>query len=184
MAVQERLYTADDLASMPDDGMNHELIEGVLIQVSRPKHRHGAIAARFAHFLNGFVIPRKIGQVTVESGYQLGQSPDTVVGPDAAFISNERLARQGEAKYPPAPDLALEIVSPNDTADEVDIKVSKYLAAGTRLVWVLYSEGRKVYVYRTPESAQIIDINGTLDGGDVLPGFTLALKDVFEGLGE
>ena len=183
MTIQERLYTAQDLAAMPDDGRLHELVNGVIIEVSRPKLMHGVIAVRFSHFIAGFVIDNDLGLVTSENGYVLARNPDTVRGPDVAFISKQRLPVPDFDDYVPmAPDLAIEVVSPNDTAREIATKVQEYLHAGTRLVWVVYPEDQLVYVHEPDGKAQVIDINKSLDGGDVLPGFTLSLRDVFKGL--
>ena len=79
---------------------------------------------------------------------------------------------------PFAPDLAVEVVSPPDTADEIQRKVENYMKYGTRILWVAYSKTKSVAVH-TPQGSTIVDIDGTLDGGDVLPGFKLELKKVF-----
>ena len=139
-------------------------------------------ASRINRHLDIFVDEHNLGETTVESGYLLSRNPDVVVGPDAAFISTERLARQGDDPYPPAPELAVEIVSPNDRAGEIATKVQKYLTAGTNVVWVVYPDEKLVYVHQPGGKAQIIDIHGTLDGGDILTGFTLPLNEVFKGL--
>ncbi len=185
MVVQEKLISAEEFGMIPDDGKRYELVEGVLVEMVRPKPLHGILQVRFGHFLLVFVEQGNLGIVTTESGYILSRNPDTVRGPDVAFLSSSRLANPDLTDFIPiAPDLAVEIVSPNDRAQAVAEKVTQYLNAGTLLVWVVYPKLRKVYVYHSNDKAEIVDINGTLDGGDVLPGFALALKDVFEGLGE
>jgi Uma2 family endonuclease len=103
-----------------------------------------------------------------------------VRAPDVGFVAKERLTGPIPDKYFPfAPDLAVEVVSPSDTAQDIREKVLDFLKAGTRLVWVVYPESKTVDVYR-PDGVQVVEINGTLDGGDVLPGFRLALRAVFE----
>lgn len=182
MAVrdQEKLLTAEDLAALPEDGKRHELIEGILVEMSRPKPRHGVIQVRLSYAVHAFVVRLSLGLVTTEAGYIVAKNPDTVLGPDVAFISKTRLPNPDLDEYiPVAPDLAVEIVSPNDMADEVIEKVEKYLNAGTRIVWVVYSSVRLILVYEPGEVAKRLSIDSTLDGGEVLPGFTLPLRELF-----
>ncbi len=185
MALQEKLLTAEEFAAMPDDGKRHELVKGVFIEVSRPKLLHGRVQVRFASFIGRFVDEHDLGLTTTETGYVLARNPDTVRGPDVAFVSKGRLEHPDPNEYIPiAPDLAVEIVSPNDTASEIGEKLEEYLQAGTRMVWVVYPARKTVHVYHGDNKAYIIDINGILDGGDALPGFKLPLRDVFQGLGD
>jgi Uma2 family endonuclease len=100
---------------------------------------------------------------------------------DLAFISSDRLAKVSDVeKYLPfAPDLAVEVVSPTNTASEIQLKVDQYLAAGTRLVWVVYPDLRKVSVFQPGGASSPAAYTETLDGGDVLPGLKLAVADLF-----
>ena len=185
MAVQEKLLTAEEFANMPSDGKRYDLVKGRLVEVCRPKYIHGRLQTRFARHLDIFTDENKLGAVVTESGHILARNPDTVRGPDVAFIAQARLEHQEPTGFiPNGPDLAVEIVSPNDTTKEVMDKIKEYFRAGTRLVWVVYPEMQEVYVYAgSSTNVHIVDINGTLDGGDVLPGFALPLRDVFQDLG-
>ena len=99
--------------------------------------------------------------------------------PDVAFISYEKQSGpSGEAYNPNPPDLAVEVVSPSDRPERLMIKVGNYLAAGV-VVWVVYPTEREVQVYKPGQPVELIDGNGTLSGGDVLPGFELMVKDIF-----
>ncbi len=179
MTVQT-LVTADDLACL-SDGERYELVRGELRHMSPVGRPHGKFATRLARHLDVFVEAHDLGEVHVETGFYLEQSPDTVRAPDVAFISKERLATQSEEGFfTVAPDLAVEIVSPGETADEVQEKVELYLAHGARLVWVLYPHRKMVVVQRADGTAQRLRAGDTLDGEDVLPGFRLALAELFK----
>jgi Uma2 family endonuclease len=186
MVVQERLMTAEEFAAIPDDGKRHDLVKGIVVEVSRPKMRHGILQQRFARFIGGFADENNLGMTTTESGFIVARNPDTVRGPDVAFISRARLGNYDIDEYiPGGPDLVVEIVSPNDTATEVNDKIEEYFRAGSHLVWVVYPRKPEVYAYSgSSTNVQIIGIDSTLDGADVLPGFTLPLREVFKGLGE
>ncbi|MEO8394955.1 MAG: Uma2 family endonuclease, partial [Chloroflexota bacterium] len=117
-----------------------------------------------------------------ETGYILFKNPtgkDTVVAPDVGFISKQRLPQGLPKGYiPVAPDLAVEVVSPGDRADEIDQKVVLYLRYGTRLIWMVYPKTKTVIAH-TANGIQRFDINDTLEGGDVLPGFKMAIREIF-----
>jgi Uma2 family endonuclease len=117
-----------------------------------------------------------------DAGYILRRNPDTVRAPDASFVRKERLVDLDDEGYLPlAPDLAVEVVSPSNTVNEMSKKVHEYLEAGTSIVWVVEPLRRQVTVY-TPGPVVLIYRDGdTLDGGDVLPGFTLSVTYIFDG---
>jgi Uma2 family endonuclease len=161
-----------------------ELVEGVLIEMTPAGGEHGGLASEALRLIANNVRERKLGYTTAaETGYILFKNPngkDTVRAPDVGFVAAHRLPKGLPSSYIPcAPDLAVEVVSPNDSAAEIHDKVSDYLRYGTRMVWVFYPTSKSGVAY-TPDGAQVVDSDGTLDGGDVLPGFTLALKDIFE----
>jgi len=196
MSIQERLYTADDLwqlSNLPENADKHlELIEGVLYEMSPTGWLHGDIAGEFYAHVHNFVKPRKLGRVTAaETGFILFKSPDpqgkdTVIAPDVGFIAAARVPAELPEQYVPfAPDLAVEVVSPGNTKEEINLKVEAYLRYGTRLVLIVYPRAQKIHVYRPSENAnaasvEFLGIDDTFDGGDVLPGFKLALRDLFE----
>jgi Uma2 family endonuclease len=185
--VQEKLYTAEDLWELShrpeNEGRRLELSEGVLIEMSPAGGKHGGIALDLGSLVRSHVKEHNLGYTTAaETGYILFKNPhgkDTVRAPDVGFVSAARLPEGLPDGYiPVAPDLAIEVVSPDDSADEIEKKVNEYLKHGTRMVWVFYPKTRSVLA-QTPNSIQRLDINGTLDGGDVLPGFRLAVREVF-----
>ena len=185
MAVRERLYTAEELLALPDDGKLYELVEGQLIEMSPSSEPHGRLTAEFAYLLTTHVRAHKLGQVYgAETGFKLGKSPDTVLGADAAFVAKARLKRVRRRYFEGAPDLAVEIVSPDNTRAEMHDKVKRYFQAGARLVWVAYPRARAIYVYTAPTEVKILEADDTLTGGDVLPGFSVKVADIFAVLDE
>jgi Uma2 family endonuclease len=135
-----------------------------------------------AELLGSFVRPRRLGVVYAgDSGFVLARKPDTVRGPDVAFVSAERQRQVGSASpyFPGAPDLAIEVLSPGDRVSEVVGKVSDYLAAGCRLVWVVDPVREQVQVFRSPLTPRSVARDELLDGEDVVPGFRVALSEIF-----
>ncbi|MBZ0290616.1 MAG: Uma2 family endonuclease, partial [Anaerolineae bacterium] len=148
---------------------------------------HGGLASMLDRRIGNFVEEHDLGYTTTaEAGYVLFQNPDpegndTVFAPDVGFIAAERLPDGLPDGYVPfAPDLAVEVVSPNDKAADVQQKIATYLKYGTRLIWVFYPKTQSVVVH-TRDGAKTYTIDDTLDGGEVLPGFRLPLRDVFTG---
>jgi Uma2 family endonuclease len=112
----------------------------------------------------------------------LAHNPDTVRAPDAAFVSAARLVgktRRG-GFFEGAPDLAVEVASPNESAEEIQDQVIDYLSAGTRMVLYLHPRSKTITVYRALDNIRVLTLNDALDGGDVLPGFSVTLKEIFK----
>ena len=182
MAVSTKLMTADELLVLPDNDKRYELIEGVLNEMSPPGTTHGLTAMRAGAILFNFVHQRDLGEVfAAETGFILSTNPDTVRAPDAAFVSAERLpAGDLPAGYLHlAPDLVVEVVSPSDTASELQSKVFMWLRAGCRLVWVVYPATRSVTVYRSREDVRVLGADDVLDGSPVFEGFSAEVRDLF-----
>jgi Uma2 family endonuclease len=157
-----------------------ELVDGVLVE--KPMGlRESLLAGALISFLRAFVIPRNLGLVTGEAG-MMKLFAGIVRIPDAAFISWDRLPGRRVPSVPVpqlAPDLAIEVLSKSNTKAEMDRKRGEYFTAGVRLVWEVDPAERTVTVYTGPEQSTVLSHEQTLDGGDVLPGFTLPLKDLF-----
>ncbi len=186
MAVQQQLTTAEDLWEIHGASKHLELVRGVPVEMSPTGEAHGVIALWLGSLILQYVEQHNLGQATgAESGFILARDPDTVRAPDIAFIAQARLTEPTTDRYfPGPPDLAVEIVSPNDTAAQVQQKVMDYLAAGTRLVWVVYPATRSISVHHPDRTGRTVQGEDTLDGGDVLPGFRLPVSDVFKKLRE
>ena len=142
---------------------------------------HGRIAMNVAWSLTGHVKTHDLGVVfAAETGFKMTSDPDTVRVPDAAFVRRERVEAVGEIEgyWPEAPDLAVEVISPNDRFAEVEEKVAYWLAAGTRMVLVVNPQGRTITVRVSEGEARIPSEGEVLDGADVVPGWTLPVADV------
>jgi Uma2 family endonuclease len=167
---------------MPDDGVRHELVRGDLRELTKPGFEHGRVAATIGMLLA--VHARQTGggvTVAAETGFLLARDPDTVRAPDAAFISKKRADAVGRTVkfWPGAPDLAVEVVSPSDTFHEVQDKALEWLAAGATAVLVLDPAKHTATVYRGKSDAHIHGAEETLDLSDAVPGFSVAVADLF-----
>ncbi|MBN1966347.1 MAG: Uma2 family endonuclease [Anaerolineae bacterium] len=179
MVTQEKLMTVEEFWAQYA-GQPYELVEGEVVPMTLTGLTHGFITSRVAAHLRSFVDEHQLGEVVgAETGFRLSDVALQAV--DAAFVSKEKLARITEPdKFAPfAPDLAVEVVSPNDSASGVRQKVRRYLRAGTALVWVIYPELREVEVHRQDGTVQTATHADTLDGGDVLPGLALPVASLF-----
>lgn len=176
------LMTADQLIAMPRDGARQELVEGVLHEMPPPGFEHGQVSIRVASLLSAFVRPRGLGVVTGETGFRLAADPDTVRAPDAAFVAADRLPprdqRRGYLRL--APDLAVEVLSPDDRPRAVAAKTRAWLAAGVRILWVIDPVARRVTVHAPGQPAVEAGPGDALDGGEALPGFVLPVGDLFD----
>ena len=126
---------------------------------------------------------QQLGKVlAAETGFILVRDPDTVRGADIAFVHKDRIPAGGiPRKFVPfAPDVAVEVVSPSDRMEAVEEKVGEWLAAGTKLVWVVLPRQRQIKVYRSPTDVTILTDKDELDGGAVMPGFRLPVAQVFQ----
>lgn len=174
--------TAEQLLALPDEhGWRYELVRGELRRMHAAGYRHGRIASRIGGRLEVFVAEHGLGDVlAADTGFTLERGPDTVRAPDAAFVQTARIPADDRGFAELAPDLAVEVVSPNDTASEVTEKALMWLAQGVRLVWVVYPDSGVVAVHRPGGVVQLLQGDAELDGEDVLPGFRLPLTEVFD----
>jgi Uma2 family endonuclease len=174
--------TADDLLRMPKDGFRYELVKGELRKMAPAGHEHGRVAVRFTWRLAQHVETNNLGVVyAAETGFLVSMNPDTVRAPDVAFVNQKRLDEVGETGgyWPGAPDLAVEVVSPGDTYTEVEEKAVEWLEAGALMVLALNPRKRTVTVYRSLNDITILNEDVTLDLNDVVPGFKIGVKDIF-----
>jgi Uma2 family endonuclease len=183
MAITGKSMTADELWRLPNDGQRHELVAGELRTMAPSGSEHGWIVVRVTVPLGQYVETHRLGLVYgAETGFLLARQPDTVRAADVAFVRRERVLAAGDVKgyWPGAPDLAVEVVSPSDLYTEVDQKVGEWLAHGTRLVVVVNPRRRTVSAHRPGQLVQVLTEGDVLDGGDVVPGWTLRVRAVFE----
>jgi Uma2 family endonuclease len=172
--------TVEQLSSYPDH-RRYELVRGVPRVCEPPGGVHGRLAARIAARLGDHVERHGLGTVLVEAGYVLRRAPDTVRGPDVSFISASHLHPDQipEQFIPGAPDLAVEILSASSRWPDVEETLTDYLASGARMAWVVEPRERRVVVRYPDRPPMILAGDDVLDGEDVVPGFRLALADLF-----
>ncbi len=183
MTTTTRPMTAEDLLLLPDDSYRYELIRGELKQMSPAGNYHGRLASNVNVPLGGYVRANDLGRTYVaDTGYLISSDPDTVRAPDVAFISRERLEEIGETDgyWAGAPDLVVEVISPNDRYTEVEEKLTEWLEAGARMVIVVNPRRRSVRVHRSPSDVIDLTEGDVIDGADVVPGWTLPISEIFE----
>src|SRR5215203_3049058 len=159
MSTHTRTTTADELYRMPDDGLRYELVRGELRQMAPAGNEHGEVTVRITWRLAQFVETHDLGVVfAAETGFRIGTEPDTVRAPDVAFIARKRIEAVGrvEGFWPGAPELVVEVVSPNDRYTEVEEKTTDWLAAGARMVLIVNPRKRIMTVYRSLSEITIL----------------------------
>ncbi len=157
-----------------------ELVEGEIIEMSKPSGLHGQITFLLSLRIGNFVVDNGLGIVTsADTGFILERNPDgrdTLRGLDIAFVRGARVLPDQPVDV--APDLAVEVISPSNEAADIRLKIRQLLDAGTALVWIVYPEMRIVDVH-TRDGATTLNAADTLSGGDVLPGFEISVREIF-----
>lgn len=176
--------TADQLLSLPMGmGKRYELVLGELRVMSPGGWRHGNVVSNLHVLLAEFIRKNDLGMMFgAETGFRLARNPDTVRAPDIAFISKQHLPTEmpREAFWPGAPDLAVEVLSPDDRRAEVDEKTEAWLDSGAAAVWIVDPKLKTVAVYRTSENPQTYPCGASFSGDPVVPGFSCRVDDVFQ----
>lgn len=176
--------TVDELLALPDDGWEYELVEGRLVRMPPSGVEASHLAMRLGARLTTFAEDHALGIVTgTDGGFDLGGG--TTLAPDVAFVRANRVLPRSSPEYdkawPLAPDLVIEVASPNQYRPGMSSKARQYLTAGVRLVWIVWPKRREVDVWKSGDtkSSTTLSIDDTLDGGDIVPGFTYALARLF-----
>ncbi len=174
ITTAEQLFEAEGLGPC-------ELVRGELVMMSPAGFGHGRAAQKIGTALDVFASQRGLGAVVGgDPGFLIRRNPDTVRAPDTAFVRADRIGEEPPMTYfDGAPDLAVEGVSPNDRSSEVQSKVFDWLDSGCVAVWVVDPKTRMVTVYRSRQDIVALGEDETLTAEDLLPGFALAVKDVF-----
>ncbi|MGL4513702.1 MAG: Uma2 family endonuclease [Lacipirellulaceae bacterium] len=184
LTVRTDLVTAGQLLSEFSE-VRCDLVDGKVRPMAPAGGEHGALASDLGSLLASYVRQKGLGRCfAAETGFLISRDPDTVIAPDCAFVRASRLKQLGlpQGYFPEAPALAVEVTSPGDTADEVESKARRWLAAGCEMVWVVYPRGRSVTVYRSLDEVKIVTGDAALEGEDVVPGFRVPVGELFSGL--
>lgn len=182
MALDFKLITSDESASLADDGYSYELVQGELVRMGLPEYRHGKILVKLSTALEVYGDEHAMGDVLSNGRFKLHHDPDTVLSPDIAFVSAASLAVQPTPPigYPEfLPDLVFEVVSPSDSASQMQRKVQIYLEAGVGEVLVVWPETRTLSLYKPDGTLQTLAETDELNGGTLLPGFRYNISKLF-----
>lgn len=176
--TKSKLMTAEELLTMPDDGYRYELVKGELRKMAPPGLYHGVNGSRIVETLLPHVRRNGLGEVPIPSpGFILSRSPDHVREPDVCFIRQERMDYT-RRYFQGAPDMAVEVISPNDRYTAVNEKVADWLEHGTLMVVVVNERNHTVQVHTADGVVELTEAD-TLEGGDVVPGWSMAVADIF-----
>jgi len=180
LAADQKIWTDAEFMALPD-GDRYELINGELINVGNSGMEHGNLGAFLAGAIEFHVRSRKLG-ATCDSSTAFTMKSGNRRSPDVSFVSKERL--QGLKRLPKgylqgAPDLAVEIISPSNTFEEIHDKIVEYFDNGSKLVWVIHPDEKSVLVYHQPEPDRLLRAADSLDGEAVIPDFLLPVADLF-----
>jgi Uma2 family endonuclease len=171
------LLSLTDFTHLPDEPGKQELSNGELIVMPPPKFVHQKLSRRIYNALHAHLEKTGAGEVWAEAGFQLG--PTTIRQPDVAVVLDHRRAADDEWLRG-APDIAIEVLSPANSAEDIELKISQYLASGSRSVWIVSSKAKQIRIYRSDGTHEVLGESQVLTGETIIPGFTLSLKDLFE----
>ena len=179
-----RTWTESELQSLPEDGSIHEVVDGELVMSPKNDFFHGGICLRLSTALENFNHEHKSG-VVLDSSTGFWMKNRNCRAPDVSFVSRGRLKAlsfdpSSREFFPGAPDLAAEILSPNNTRREIDDRLKDFFASGTILAWIIDPDKRRAEICRSLTQRKLVGTGGFLDGEDVLPGFRYAISDLFK----
>jgi len=163
-------------------GKDFELVDGRVVAMPPVNPTHGDLDTTLVLRLGAYVREHGLGRHYLNTGFVLRDDPPLVRAPDQAFVSNARIQSApppAEGFWRVAPDLAVEIVSPGDSAEAIAEKTGDYLTSGVRLVWIIYPRKREAHAFHPSGEARVVKPSEVLDGEDVVPGFKLPLNELF-----
>lgn len=184
-AIAPKTWTDESFMALPDDGHHYEIVNGELIDMGNSGALHGYVCSTLMILLGGYVRQQNLGAM-LDSSTAFKMKNGNKRSPDIAFFAKERL--QGMAVLPSgylegAPDLVVEVLSPGNTVEEIDDKLTEYFENGSRLAWVIHPTQHYVLVYRSAQQPdRLLKGKDSLEGEEVIPGFTLAVADLFQKL--
>jgi Uma2 family endonuclease len=184
-SVERKVWTEAELQALPEDGYIHEVVDGELVMSPKNNPYHGKICAELLTALVTFAKGRKLGGVW-DSSTGFWMYNRNCRAPDISFITRERLQALGfkaHARnfFPGAPDLAVEILSPNNTRAEIDARLKDFFGSGTQIAWIINPDAECVEVCHAPDRRKLLGAGTDLDGEHLLPGFRYPIADLFKG---
>lgn len=184
ITTPQRTWTEAELEALPEDGFSHEVVNGELVMSPKNNWFHGRICTRLLFAIEAFNRTHRLGAV-LDSSAGFWMFNRNCRAPDVSFVPKTRLVALGfkpneRRFFPGAPDLAVEVLSENNTRAEIDARLKDFFASGTRIAWVIDPERESVEVCRSPVRRKLIGSGGLLEGEDLLPGFQLPIADLFK----
>jgi Uma2 family endonuclease len=182
--TSRKVWTEEELQSLPDDGFIHEVVDGELVMSPKNNYEHETICGRLFAALHEFNRKKRLGLVVGSSaGHWMANR--NCRAPDISFIPQERLRQLGFSPksrkfFPGAPDLAVEVLSPNNTRGEIDARLRDFFSSGTRLVWIVNPDTESVEVCHSLTQRALVGPGAELDGEQLLPGFRYPVADLFK----
>ena len=185
VSMERKVWTEAELQALPEDGYLHEVVNGELVMSPKNNPYHGDICAELSMALRAFAKARQLGAVW-DSSTGFWMYNRNCRAPDISFVSKERLQalgikRRAQSFFPGAPDLAVEVLSPNNTRAEIDERLRDFFASGTRIAWIIHPDTECVEVCHAPDQRQLLGPGADLDGEHLLPGFRYRIADLFKG---
>jgi Uma2 family endonuclease len=182
--ARKRTWTETQLQALPEEGYNHEVVSGRLIINPKNNFFHGFISARLSSALLTFVEARRLGAV-LDSSIGFWMKNRNCRAPDISFITRARIEALGFRPssprfFPGAPDLVVEVLSPDNTRREMEKRLKDFFESGTRLAWIVSPKARRVEVFHSPAKGEWVGSEGFLDGEDLLPGFRHPIANLFK----
>lgn len=188
--LKDRIATLEEFEEMMADPKKGkelpehlEIVEGIVVKMSPSKPRHGSTASRIHALLAHYVYSNDLGEMYIaEAGFELKEEPLTLRCPDVAFLTKENIPTLEEEDdfVKGAPDLAIEVISPSNTAVEINDKIGEYFEAGSKLIWVVYPNRKTVQVHKVgSNSVTILSAEDEITGEDVVPGFSCKVSQFF-----
>ena len=180
----KKIWTEEELQSLPDDGFVHELVDGELVMSPKNNFEHEGICTRMAVALQEFNRQHRLGVVRGSSaGYWM--SNRNCRAPDISFIPKERLMKLGFSPksrkfFPGAPDLAVEVLSPNTPRAEIDARLRDFFSSGTQLAWIIDPQSESVEVCHSLTQRKLLGSGAELQGEHLLPGFRYPIAELFK----
>ena len=183
MRVKKMLFTAEEMFRLPTEDRRLELLEGELYEMPPAGGRHGNAGSNLHIALGVHVKINRLGRLfTADTGFVVRRNPDTVLVPDVSYVSYDKLPT-GDVPagfLELSPNLAVEVKSPGDSSREVREKAEQWLAAGTAAVWVLDPDDRTVTLYMPGQAPQVLTDSESLTGAEVVPGFQVPVRELFQ----
>lgn len=176
-----KVWTDEEIMGLPDNGYDYEVVDGELLMSPKNNPEHGGICVRISSPMHLFARKHKLGEVW-DSNTGFWMINRNLRAPDISFVTEERVKslRPLRTFFEGAPDLAVEVLSSTNSRREMDRRLGDFFASGTRIVWIIDPERQMAEVCHSVTDRKLVGPGGTLDGEDLLPGFRLPLRDLFE----